>query len=524
MVLTQRLDLRTTQSLVMTPQLQQAIKLLQLTNVELGQFVEDQIAANPFLEREDAREEAREDPRVDGRDARDGGDDAATPARSADRETPAGGELASDRALEAGFGADDTGTPIDISYRDVWDDSDLGGGGDGRDGLRGEAGAIRPAGGARPDGDSGDWSAALRAPETLQDRLRALAGLSFRTVAERACALAFIDALSPTGYVEEGPEDIAARLGIAPATAASVLTRLQQMEEPGLFARDLAECLALQLKARDRLDPAMRALLDNLDLVARRDIAALMRRCRVDREDVVEMLAEIRALNPKPGLRFEMDPPVPAEPDILMMPAAGGGWRLELNPQTLPRVLIDREYYDIVRATARREEERSFLSERLNDATWLVKALDQRARTILKVAGEIVRRQDAFFHKGVSALKPLTLRMVAESVDLHESTVSRVTANKVIATPRGLFDLKYFFTVALARTDAEGDHSAEAVRHRIRTLVEAENAGAVLSDDQIVTILNNEGIDIARRTVAKYREAMGIPSSVQRRRAKAVGL
>ncbi|MEQ9814353.1 MAG: RNA polymerase factor sigma-54 [Azospirillaceae bacterium] len=516
MVLTQRLDLRTTQSLVMTPQLQQAIKLLQLTNVELGQFVEDQIAANPFLEHEEARESARDDA------ASAEAPDPPAENEAGNREA-ASGEIAADRALEAGFGADDTGTPIDISYRDVWDDSDLGPGTDG--GESGDGSAFRMAGsGGRPEGETGDWSAGLRAPETLQDRLRALAGLSFRSLAERACALAFIDALAPTGYVEEDPEAVAGRLGIDPATAVSVLARLQQLEEPGLFARDLAECLALQLKARDRLDPAMRTLLDNLDLVARSDVAGLMRRCGVDREDVVEMLAEIRTLNPKPGLRFEIDPPVPAEPDILMMPATGGGWRLELNPQTLPRVLIDREYYDIVRATARREDERSFLSESLNAASWLVKALDQRARTILKVAGEIVRRQDAFFHKGVSALRPLTLKMVAESVDMHESTVSRVTANKVIATPRGLFDLKYFFTVALGRTDAAGDHSAEAVRHRIRTLIQAEGADHVLSDDQIVTILNNEGIDIARRTVAKYREAMDIPSSVQRRRTKSAGL
>ncbi len=294
---------------------------------------------------------------------------------------------------------------------------------------------------------------------------------------------------------------------------------MMRFDPPGLFARDLRECLAAQLADKNRLDPAMDALLDNLELLARRDLRALMSVCGVDSEDLADMIGEIRALDPKPGAGWDDGPLQQVIPDVLMRALPNGEWLLELNPETMPRVLVNESYHARVSARAGREE-KSFLGENLSSANWLVKSLQQRANTILKVAAEIVRQQDGFFRQGIGYLRPLILRDVAGAVEMHESTVSRVTANKYIATPRGVFELKYFFTTALAATGGGESHSAEAVRHRIRALVGAEDPEDVLSDDAIVSALRAEGVDIARRTVAKYREALRIPSSVQRKREK----
>ncbi len=309
-------------------------------------------------------------------------------------------------------------------------------------------------------------------------------------------------------------------LGCEPARVEAVLARLQQFDPAGVFARDLPECLALQLRDRDRLDPAMRTLLDNLPLLATRNLAALMRVCQVDAEDVAEMIAEIKSLDPRPGLAF--DPPLaqPVVPDILMRAQPEGGWIVELNAETLPRVLVNNRYHAQVSRVARNKAEKDYLTDRLQAANWLVKSLHQRATTILKVAAEIVRQQDAFFRRGVQALRPLILRDIAEAIGMHESTVSRVTSNKHMATPRGVYELKYFFTSSIPASSGGEAHSAEAVRHLIRSMIDREPAAATLSDERIVELLQRDGVDIARRTVAKYREAMRIPSSVQRRREK----
>ena len=295
---------------------------------------------------------------------------------------------------------------------------------------------------------------------------------------------------------------------------------MQRFDPAGIFARSLRECLALQLADRDRLDPAMEALLDNLPLVARRDFGTLAELCGVDHEDLADMLVELKELNPKPAYGFDAEAPAAIVPDILMRPGPKGDWIIELNSDTLPRVLVNTRYHAQVSARARSKQDREYLATQYQSANWLVRSLHQRATTILKVSSEIVRRQDAFFRKGIQHLKPLILRDIAEAIDMHESTVSRVTSNKYIATPRGLFELKYFFTSAIGGANGE-THSAEAVRHRIKVLIDAESPGSILSDDAIVARLRADGVDIARRTVAKYREAMRIPSSVQRRREKA---
>ena len=364
-------------------------------------------------------------------------------------------------------------------------------------------------------------------PRTLREHMLEQIGTDLSDLSDQGdqlIAVHLLDLLDENGYLGGALDGIAVLLGCDLARVEAVLARLQQFDPAGVFARDLAECLALQLRDRNRLDPAMQALLDHLPLLAARNIPALMRVCHVDAEDVAEMIAEIKSLDPRPGLAF--DPPLaqPVVPDILMRAQPEGGWVIELNAETLPRVLVNNKYHARISQAARSKAEKDYLTDRLQAANWLVKSLHQRATTILKVAAEIVRQQDGFFRRGVQSLRPLILRDIAEAIGMHESTVSRVTSNKHMATPRGLYELKYFFTSSIPASSGGDAHSAEAVRHLIRNLIDKEPAGATLSDERIVELLQRDGVDIARRTVAKYREAMRIPSSVQRRREKSLAL
>ena len=376
-----------------------------------------------------------------------------------------------------------------------------------------------PAAAAAFDGDGDGLEGAPTRAKTLADHLQDQLAVAGLTGPERAVAVVLIDAVDEGGYLRADLAEIAERLGCDLALVEAVLTVLQGFEPTGVFARDVRECLMLQLKERDRFDPAMAALLDNLDLLARRDMPALRKACGVDDEDLREMIAELRALTPRPGAAFGGEPAQTVIPDVFVREGLGGLWHVELNSDTLPRLLVDQRYHARVSGGARTDQEKTFVSDCLAQANWLVKSLDQRAKTILKVASEIVRQQDAFLAFGVEHLRPLNLKTVADAIGMHESTVSRVTSNKYLATPRGVFEMKFFFTSSIAATDGGEAHSAESVRHKIRQLIDAERAEAdVLSDDRIVEILKEAGVDIARRTVAKYREAMRIPSSVERRR------
>ncbi len=501
-MLAPRLDLRQSQSLVMTPQLRQAIKLLQSSNLEVTAFVEEELERNPLLER-------------DEREPTAGPDDAGRPADAASAAVPVA--LADcHAAIASGTLPADGAAPLDAEWRDLHDTDGHGAGYDGT--------AAQHGRGGRAD-FSDDLSGVedMAAPgRTLREHLGEQIRLGFSDPADRLIAAALLALVDPAGRLAAGDDALAAALGCEAARVTAVRARMQRFDPVGMFCRDLRECLAVQLAEQDRLDPAMRALLDNLDLLAKRDRAGLMRLCGVDAEDLADMAAEIRRLDPKPGASFDAAPAPAVAPDVLMRRAPDGGWVLELNPDTLPRVLVNRGFHARALLGARSREDRTFLTERLQSANWLVKSLEQRAGTILKVAAAIVARQEGFFRHGVGHLRPLILRDVADEVALHESTVSRVTANKHIATPRGTFELKYFFTTAIAGTGGSESHSAEAVRHRIRALVDAEDPRAVLSDDTIVERLRQEGVDIARRTVAKYRDALRIPSSVQRKREKAV--
>jgi RNA polymerase sigma-54 factor len=481
MVLTPKLELRQGQQLVMTPQLQQAIRLLQLSNLELGVFVENELERNPLLERDEA---------------------APAPAEGANGH---------------GLGAQDKARH-----------------------LNGSAAESRAAGGPlngeRHQGDSG-WASVrsrthngeedanleefVAATRSLADHLTEQLHLAVPDPAERLVGIHLIHMLDEAGYLPASLEDVAQRLGAPIDLVGGVLEKLQGFDPPGVFARNLAECLALQLKDANRYDPQIARLLDNLALLGSHNLAALKRAVGVDGDELVEMVAEIKRLNPKPGLKFGSIQIQPILPDVLVRPAADGGWLVELNSDTLPRVLVNRSYYATVAKTTRNERDKGYLLDCLQSANWLVKSLDQRARTILRVAEEIVRQQDGFLTHGVEHLKPLNLRTVADAIGMHESTVSRVTSNKYMSTPRGIFELKYFFTSAISSANGAGEmHSSEAVRHRIRQLIDAETPQSILSDDKLVEYLKRDGIDIARRTVAKYREALRIPSSVQRRRAK----
>lgn len=478
MSVAQRFDLRQAQSLVMTPQLQQAIKLLQYSNLELAAFMQDEVARNPLLEL----------------DAPSGDSNPFEDAF----EAPAFEKL-----------GDTFGGDLDIDSAAMWNNS-----------------GNTPFSDCEPwknprSNSFGDQDTALEesfsCPPTLKEHLEEQIGLAFKDPRARLIAAHLTDLLDDSGYLRVDLAGESVALGCPLPRLEKILATLQTFEPTGVYARSLSECLALQLADRGQLDAPMRSLLENMELIARSDYNRLMRLCGVAPERLRDMIAEIKSLDPRPGQQFT---PIRAEtliPDVLMV-ATSDGWRLELNPATLPKALVNKRYYVTINKQALDKDGKVWLSECLQSANWLVKALDQRARTILKVCGAIVARQDRFLRYGVTAMKPLVLREIAEETGLHESTISRVTANKAIATPRGTFELRYFFSASLG--DGFGAASARTAQARIKALIDAEVPKKPLSDDQLTAILKREGIDIARRTVAKYREAMRIPSSTDRRRAR----
>ncbi|BBC71747.1 RNA polymerase sigma-54 factor [Altererythrobacter sp. B11] len=482
MALGPRLDLRQSQSLVMTPQLQQAIKLLALSNLEIETFIADALDTNPLLDAGDLSREQGEE---------------APAERAAEDPT-------SDELMLRGEGEADA--PLDIDATALDRDRDTGD----WSAQRGQAVAedlpgIEERGGEEP---------------TLAEHLEAQIGAATRDPRCAFIAGHLVGHIDEAGYLTTPLREVAHNLGVSQDEAEAALRLIQSLDPTGVGARSLAECLALQARDADRYDPCMARLIDNLDLVARGDFPRLRRLCSVDDEDLADMLAELRGYDPKPGLRYGGAERAPVVPDILVTRGAKGGWDIALNQATLPRLVVNRSYYLELRGGCTDKAARGWLGEKLADANWLLKALDQRQKTILKVAAEVVRRQDGFFHRGVAELKPLTLRAVAEAIDMHESTVSRVTSNKYLHCERGTFELKYFFTSGVAASDGEGSVSAEAVKAQIRALVDAESPRDILSDDKLVELLRERGFDLARRTVAKYREAIGIGSSVQRRRQK----
>jgi len=500
MALTTKLELRQGQQLVMTPQLQQAIRLLQLSNIELMQYVESELERNPLLEPDEVGENA---PRAESEGDENGKADQAPAATD-------------ESWLDLGKPVADPEGAFDTDYENVYPDSGSSEAGPGQADSGWASVRQRSAG----SDDDVNIEAFVANDISLREHLSEQLPLVLKEPAERIIGQYLVDMVDEAGYL---PADLSAmcdKLGAPSELVERVLASLQTLDPPGVFARSLAECLALQLKDQNRYDPIIGACLDNLDLIAAHNFAALKKAVGVEMDELMEIVAEIKHLNPKPGLMYGSVQVQPVVPDVVVRASPDGSWLVELNSETLPRVLVNRSYFTTVSKSGASAADKNYLLECLQTANWLVKSLDQRARTILKVAEEIVRQQDGFFTHGVQCLRPLNLRTVADAISMHESTVSRVTSNKYIATPRGIFELKYFFTSAIASADDGESHSSEAVRHRIKQMIDGETPAAVLSDDKIVEKLKSDGIDIARRTVAKYREAMRIPSSVQRRRDK----
>lgn len=484
----------------MTPQLQQAIKLLQLSNLELAEYVEEQLEQNPFLERGDYTEGAPEEKRGSA------SDDKNT-SETNDRD-----EL----KLKDGQDNAAASDSLDVAYEDI-DPSGSGSDIAGHEYRTNEWSTA--SGGGSSDFSDRQFDATLAEEKSLCDHLTEQLHVATSNPQHIFIGAYLIDLIDDAGYLREHLPEIAERLGADIAEVAGVHQLITTFEPCGVGARNLKECLSLQLQDCDRFDPAMQAFVENVELLAKGDLAGLMKATQADEEDVRAMIDEVRALNPKPGYSFGGGVVQVVAPDVFVRKSSDGGWKVELNNDTLPRVLVNQHYHAKISSSKSTDEDQVYVSEQFANANWLAKSLDQRARTILKVASEIVRQQDGFLAYGIRHLRPLNLKVVAEAIEMHESTVSRVTSNKYIATPRGLFELKYFFTASIGATNGGEEFSAETIRHRIKELVEAETPKNVLSDDKIVEILRSEGVDIARRTVAKYRETLKIPSSVQRRRA-----
>lgn len=515
MALSARLQLRQSQTLAMTPQLMQSIRLLQLSHAELERFIEEEMERNPLLERPELLdEEGREDHSGDQEHDREHDQGREGPDRQHSDETSVSGL---DRLFtEEGVSAQTMADRLDSSMENLFPD----------DPGRAEPGSSDLAAPRRSDfvdgGKGVDIDMLAASGTSLAAHVGEQIAFAFRSEVEQLIARELAAALDEAGYLHAEPAEVATRLGVDEAQVHNVLSACQRFDPAGLFARDLAECLALQLAARNRLDPAMSAMVAHLDLVARRDFARLRDLCGVRDDDLLDMMAEIRRLDPRPGDAFTGGVAATIVPDVIVRQASDGSWLVELNADALPRVLVNDSYSTQITKYARSKSDRDFLADCIQQANWLTRSLDQRARTILKVASEIVRQQDEFLLHGVRHLRPLALKDVAQAIEMHESTVSRVTTGKYMMTPRGVFELRWFFSVAIAAVAGGEAHSAAAVRDLICELIEREEPHNVLSDDAIVDMLCERGIDIARRTVAKYREAMAIPSSVQRRREKRV--
>ena len=501
MALSTKLELRQGQQLVMTPQLQQAIRLLQLSNMELMQYVETELERNPLLESDEGAENQQR------------ADAETTPDFTKPEEPPANTD---DNWLDLGKPVSDADGGLDTDFENVYPDT-------GASEAPGDPGQSAWAN-VRQRGNGADDDVNIEAfvanELSLHQHLSEQMPLVLKEPAERLIGQYLIDMVDDAGYLPGDLSLLSEKLGAPQELVDRVLASLQTLDPPGVFARSLKECLALQLQEQNRYDPVISAFLDNLHLLASHNLPALRKAVGVEMDEIMEIVQEIKRLNPKPGLKYGSVQMQPVVPDVLVRAAPDGSWIVELNADTLPRVLVNRTYLTKVSKGPASASDRNYLLECLQTANWLVKSLDQRARTILRVAEEIVRQQDGFFTHGVQYLRPLNLRTVADAISMHESTVSRVTSNKYMTTPRGIFELKYFFTSAIASAEDGEAHSSEAVRHRIKQMIDGETPASVLSDDKIVEKLKCDGVDIARRTVAKYREAMRIPSSVQRRRDK----
>lgn len=469
------LELRQSQSLVMTQQLQLSIKMLQLSAVDLHELVEAEAERNPLLSigESEGDTQAREE---EWKPEKDESDSTA--------------QL--DVNEESWWGEDADYSPAHSRYDSV-------------NSYEGTAGDI--------------IEQRYQESISLQSHVRQQINHVLSDPAERLVALHLTDMLDENGYLLDDLGAISASFGTDKSTIEAIILRLQSCEPTGVFARDLKECLKLQLEERKLMTPALAIFLQHLDLYAQGDLKKLSRLCGMDDVQIAQSLALIRTLDPKPGSGFDNERVETLIADIIVKRAPDQQWRVELNPDAMPRVLFNRQYHELISSQVKNREDKKFVNEQLSHANWLVKAMDQRATNMLKVASEIVRWQRDFLERGIHYLKPMKLSDIAALAQVHESTVSRISANKYIATPRGTFEMKYFFSTAVGGDEGEAQ-SSRVIMHEIKRMVAAEGADDVLSDEAITKILKERGMDVARRTVVKYRQILDIPSSVDRRKLK----
>ena len=481
------IQLRLGQHLTMTPQLQQAIRLLQLSTLELTQEIQEVLESNLMLEAEEGDET-----QVNGEESLEA---LAEQETAGEPELP-GVENPSDEIPEE--------LPVDASWEDQFD--------------------MPTTALAAPAADeSTDFLARESREETLQDYLRWQLNLTPFSDRDRQIAEVIIDGIDPDGYLRLEIDDIRASLDDAEEIdddeILAVLHRVQRFDPPGVAARTPQESLILQLEQlpdeTPRRDTALELLRHHFDQLAAGNRARLKRNLKIDDAALDETLALLRSLNPRPGSAISPSNASYVQPDVFVRKHEGR-WVVTLNPEATPRLRVNPSYAALVRRADNSADNRT-LKEHLQEARWFLKSLQSRNETLLKVATKIVEIQQGFFEKGEEAMKPLILKDIAEALDMHESTISRVTSNKYMHTPRGVLEFKYFFSSHLS-TASGGDASSTAIRARIRKLILAEDPKKPLSDNKIATLLSEEGIKVARRTVAKYREAMGIPPSNERKR------
>lgn len=479
MALAPKLEIKQTQSLKLTPQLRQAISLLQMTNLELSEFVEQELSSNPLLEREDDILQSSEE-------------------NLSEAETEE--EFINDFDEQSSF--DDFGS--DTEGYNSFENADW-------SNYRQAKAHINA------DDDFDYISERLQSEKSLFDIIKEQIDLYFKDNREKIYAFILLEHLDASGYFTADLATIATKLKISISKLQKILNKMKQFEPSGIFAQNLAECLKIQLEDLGELSPSMQMLLDNLPLLAEQKYDKLCQLCDCKPEQIKSMVSKIKKLNPKPASAWGnvFNPNV--IPDVIVSRGSSGEYRVDLNPLSLPKLLINHRYYAEIKTN---KSASRYLKENMGRASFLIKAMHSRATSILRIAEEIVLRQYHFLEKGIDYLRPMTIKDLAETLDLSESTVSRASSGKYMATPIGTFELKYFFSNA-AGSYLEGDStSTTTIKHRIKKIIEAEDPKHILSDDNIVKLLENEGVKIARRTVAKYREALKIPTSAERKRLR----
>ncbi len=495
MQLSASLNLRQKQSLVMTPQLQQAIRLLQMTNLDLRQYLETECSENPFLEV----------------DSEEDSNNIKANETVLEQETTSENDPSNeiDNVLSEGTALTDDPT-ANIDYENRFET---------------ELTDFRQPTSSVSQGDDYDFisSSVENNPISLQEHVYQQIDMKFKEVNERVVAHAFTESLQPTGWINTDISNIASICGTTEEFSEKILYELQEFEPAGLFARNLKECLSIQASDKGLLSNQFKILLDNLELLAKGQFDTLQRKLKCNKETLLDQIKLLRSFNPKPGERFDQNFQQITAPD-LMVRKSQDGWTVDLNRSNLPTIHINSSYAEDIQTKSRNDEASEYAAQAVASARWLKRAVAKRNSTTLKVGSEIIRRQTAFLEQGLDYLKPLSLKDIAEEVKMHESTISRVTSGLLINTPRGTFPLKSFFSISID-TDKPGiETSAAAVRNLIKTIVLDENPTKPLSDESLAEIISAKGVKLARRTVAKYRELMKIPSSSERRRrAKVFG-